>query len=124
MICRSLPALLAGLLLLSVGGCRNDRPELTPVSGRVTRNGGPVVGARVYFKPSGLPGAAGMTDEQGRYELTFAGEHAGTPPGKTTISVYASPPASDPRVQGEGLLLIHQETRMVDAETREINLAL
>lgn len=60
--------------LAAVSGCSGDTEGRKPthsVSGKVTYNGGPVVGAFVSFAPrDGQPVAYGKTDDSGQYKLT------------------------------------------------------
>ena len=74
---------IATALLVSFG-CGSGEYQLVPVSGTVTLDGDPVVGARVIFEPqrtdkqalSAGPSSDGKTDDQGRYSLqtTAAGK--------------------------------------------------
>src|SRR4051794_10614674 len=64
-----------GLVLALALGCRGK--GFVPVSGKVTLNGQPLVGATVGFQPvapegatEAAPGSAGKTDEKGEYTLT------------------------------------------------------
>lgn len=66
------------LLVLASVGC-GSQVELGTVSGTVTKNGKPADSIYVNFMPdpsSKTPGAmsTGITDDQGRYELTYEGE--------------------------------------------------
>jgi hypothetical protein len=53
---------------LAVAGC--GRPEIVPVSGRITFEGQPVTQAIVRFQPEARPMAGASTDADGRYRLT------------------------------------------------------
>ncbi len=64
------------LVALGLAGCGSEYP-VAPVSGEITLNGAPLAGARVGFEPmregddlEAGPGSYGVTDEQGRYQLT------------------------------------------------------
>ena len=63
-------------ILLSLVGCSggDDEVELGTVSGVVTLNGKPLKGVFVTFQPQGFPPSTGVTDKQGRYELSFQEE--------------------------------------------------
>lgn len=64
-----------GLLAVLTAGCDTRGFKVAPVSGKVTMDGKPLVGALVSFSaaqpPAGKspPAAQGETDEQGRYTL-------------------------------------------------------
>lgn len=73
----SLRYILFGLLLCGIGwGCgssSSNLPPLVPVTGRVTWEGQPLVGAMVLYIPQpGAPGQGGTarTDAEGKYTLT------------------------------------------------------
>ena len=61
--------------LLTSAGC-GDKASVAPVSGIITLNGAPLVGASINTQPIATgdslnagPGSFGTTDEQGRFEL-------------------------------------------------------
>jgi hypothetical protein len=86
-------------LLLTTGclvGCRPAAPHAVPVSGRVTLNGEPLVGANVNFQPVSDKGSAdsvamgsyGKTDGDGRYQLKLVSpDQPGALVGKHRVSV-------------------------------------
>lgn len=81
-------AAMALAFLVMTGGCNRSGLDLVPVTGEVTFNGAPVVGAGVIFVPSqgGLPGMA-VTDAEGQFELKTANEEgAKVGPYQVTIS--------------------------------------
>ncbi len=63
-----------GSVLILTAGC-GDRLPVAPVSGRITFEGAPLVGATVTTQPIAVEGndpgsgSFGKTDEEGRYEL-------------------------------------------------------
>jgi hypothetical protein len=77
---KNLGLLRAGIrtgLILTLSGCGGESAyETARVLGKVTLNGQPLADARVLFEPEPLangvqgPGSQGMTDAQGRFELT------------------------------------------------------
>ena len=71
-VLRAVRFLVLAPLLLAPAGCGNGY-QLAPVSGRVTMDNRPLVGAEVAFYPvaggKDVPYASGTTDEQGRYKL-------------------------------------------------------
>lgn len=83
----------AGVLwmCLALGGCSRattSAPALVPVSGTVTLDGKPLVGAMVRFTPQqGTIGAEafGTTDVDGRYSLTHRTEKPGAECGTYTV---------------------------------------
>ncbi len=74
-------------------------PEMGYVTGRVTLNGQPLAGARVYFSPTErefeLPSgrvertrtAMGITDEDGKYELIYIDDIEGTAVGSNQVMI-------------------------------------
>lgn len=97
----------AGLMtaLLFTPGCGGSGPELGPVDGTVRVNGKPVSGLRVYFNPDveerGQPSPGrssyGVTDEQGRFSLTYDDPDAPRPGAVvgTHVVVVNDPDAED-----------------------------
>jgi hypothetical protein len=80
--------LLAGFLALTITGCGDSGPELGEVHGRVTVDGQPEANVVVMFDPGGEGRASfGMTDEQGYYELGYAGERMGALIGPHTVRI-------------------------------------
>jgi len=98
-LCGSLLGLfcLCGLLTVVIG-CggggieRNpDRPQTSPVKGKVLYNGSPVAGASVTFRADGAgPGAAGITNDLGEFTLTTTEPGDGAVPGAYKVSVIKS----------------------------------
>jgi len=62
------------ILACGMPGCsdKGDRPEIGYVSGNVTLDGQPLVGAAVNFQPDSGRAASGMTDKTGDYVLEHA----------------------------------------------------
>lgn len=76
--------------MVSSIGCGNsaDRPELAPVSGKVTFNNTPVAGATVSFwTENAARAASGTTDAEGKYRLTSFEIGDGAIPGEHTITI-------------------------------------
>ena len=76
-------------LLLDLGliGCGRGGPEIVPIEGTVTHNGKPVPNLRVYFFPTEGRFSWGISDEQGRFSLSYDPDHRGAKVGTHTISV-------------------------------------
>ena len=71
-------------------GGPSDQPELGQVTGTVTLDGKPLSGIAVVFQPeSGRP-ARGMTDAEGKYELTYIRETKGTKVGPNRVEIAPS----------------------------------
>lgn len=94
------------LVLASLVGCGTKGPEVVPVSGRVTLDGAPLVGATLSFQPitdrtSTTPGVGsyGKTDSDGKYTLRLIDpDKPGALVGKHTVTIttaVAADPASD-----------------------------
>jgi hypothetical protein len=98
-----------GVSLLLASGCGNQQSRQTdlpdsvpPVSGKVTLDEKPLKGATVLFNSadSSAPGAVGVTDAEGRYELSvgYSGGESkkGAIPGEylVTVSLFVSPDGS------------------------------
>ncbi|MBA4030563.1 MAG: hypothetical protein C0478_06685 [Planctomyces sp.] len=85
-------------------------PDLHPVTGTVTLNDKPAAGVLVRFIPkSGTlgDGGNGLTDQDGRFSLTYRGEKAGVPAGEYAVafSKFAMPDGSSvsPDIQPESV---------------------
>lgn len=90
--------LAAPLLTLMVPGCESKGYKTAPVSGRVTLDGKPLIGATVSFSlnaspPAGgkpAPAATGTTDENGNFTLKiYEGNSTtdGAPVGENRVSI-------------------------------------
>lgn len=96
----------AVLAVATLIGCGSGRPEVVPVSGTVTLDGDPVVGAAVTFalQGEGRPATA-VTDALGKFTLTTFGGDSGAAPGKYAVTVVKMKNGSqsgDP--ENEGLM--------------------
>lgn len=74
--------------LLAIAGCGPDRPAMVPVSGTVTLDGQPVVGASVMLSPAqgGRP-ASGRTGESGSFTVSTFEPGDGALLGRHTVTV-------------------------------------
>src|SRR5882724_2691369 len=77
--CKNAALLWMMLALLGCGGpAAPPKEDLVPVSGTVKIGGKPVAGIYVSFVPNGTTtgqGAAGVTDDEGKYELEHNATH-------------------------------------------------
>lgn len=85
-----------GVLLLAMAGCGRKESgvkvpeELAAVTGVVTMDGQPLAGAAVLFTPgpdTHGQGAFGVTDADGKYELTHYSNKKGIPPGRYMVVI-------------------------------------
>lgn len=87
--------LVLSLVLLVAPGC-TGWGKFTPVSGKVTLNGEPLVRATVSFIPVAKPGSleagegsAGKTNDQGQFTLTTSTGKKGALVGRHRVSISA-----------------------------------
>jgi hypothetical protein len=81
------PALLTLLVVLASGCARG--PALAPVEGTVRMNGQPLANVQVEFWPeSNGARSTGLTDKDGRYQLTYNGKEAGAVVGPHRVLLY------------------------------------
>ena len=84
--------IVVGVSLFFQPGCGglSDQPELGQVTGTITLDGKPLSGIAVVFQPeSGRP-ARGMTDAEGKYELTYIRQTKGTKVGPNRVEIAPS----------------------------------
>lgn len=81
-----------GLLMLFHVGCssRGDQPELGTVTGTITLDGQPLAGVAVVFQPDNGRPSRGMTDAQGKYELTYIRQTKGAKVGPHRVEIAPS----------------------------------
>lgn len=90
---------------LALMGCGESREfELAPVSGKVTLNGEPLVGAQVLLQPTGGsenpgPSSTGLTNESGEYVMKTIDGEEGAVVGHHRVAITSNPfqevPAGD-----------------------------
>jgi hypothetical protein len=92
----------AVLVLASVAilltGCGSEH-NVGTVSGKVTLDNQPLVGATVQFQPSGGSPSSGITDSSGNYTLRYTRDTEGAEIGEHTVRIttYSGPdPDADP----------------------------
>ncbi len=77
--------------LIVVAGCsggKKDKPKTVPVSGTVMYKGKPIEGVQVTFMAEGASRAAtGITDSEGKFQLSTFGANDGAVVGVHTITV-------------------------------------
>ncbi len=72
-------------------GCgSSDQPELGQVTGTITFDGKPLTGVAVVFQPDNGRPARGMTDAEGKYELTYIRQTKGTKVGPNRVEIAPS----------------------------------
>lgn len=91
----SLISFACGLMALAMLGCDNGYPELSEVTGRVTWEGKPLVGASVQFDPCDARPASGVTDKQGNYKLSFIPGTEGASLGENKVRIYPKSTTQD-----------------------------
>ncbi|KAA0137334.1 carboxypeptidase regulatory-like domain-containing protein [Gimesia chilikensis] len=86
-------AILFAVMSAALSGCGGSASgpdiDMIPVTGSVTMDGEPLVGAMVEFHPTGGTkgnGAFGLTDEAGKFTLTDYHSNPGCPPGEYGVT--------------------------------------
>lgn len=82
--------LLAGVALAFFGCSGSDVPPLGTVHGVVTFDGQPYSSARVTFTPAKGRPSQGVTDSEGKYELTYLPKIKGAEIGEHTVSIQTN----------------------------------
>lgn len=92
----ALAAFLAGSLA-ALAGCGDYAPPLTDVTGTLTYDGKPVPGMTISFLPANGRPSWGITDEQGRYRLSWDADHPGAEVGthRVVIAYVPNTPMSE-----------------------------
>ena len=85
---------MCGLVLAGCGGRPAGYPETAPVRGVVMLDGKPLIGASVSFVPAAGRSSAGMTDDDGRYELSYTGRIKGAMLGSHRVMLSKRVPDS------------------------------
>jgi len=87
----------ASLSMLGCGSSAPPGPELVPAKGKVTLNGNPLTGAKLFFHPQDvkLVDCVATSDDAGAFELYALGK-SGAVPGKykVTVQYYTKPDGS------------------------------
>jgi len=77
-------------LALGVLGCGSDGPDMAPAGGVVLYNSKPLADANVVFTPpTGRP-AVGVTNSEGRFQLTTVDAHDGAVIGSHVVTITKS----------------------------------
>lgn len=84
--------IVVGILMFSQPGCggQTDQPELGQVTGTITLDGKPLSGFVVVFQPASGRPARGLTDADGKYELTYIRQTKGTKVGPNRVEIAPS----------------------------------
>lgn len=95
------------LLLMGLTGCGGGA-KIVSVSGVVKLNGRPYKNAIVSLQPIGSKenpnpgrGSVGVTDENGRYSLTYDGEHTGALVGRHHLRIFTKMGSEIPDTEGD-----------------------
>ncbi len=76
-----------GCLCVALVGCSKS-PAPAKVTGTVTLDGKPVVGAEIIFKPQdGSRSSVGATDSEGKYKLRFSASLEGAAVGTHNVTI-------------------------------------
>jgi hypothetical protein len=78
---------------LAAAGCGPPGLKVAPAGGTVTYKGNPVAGATVMFTPAKGTPCDGITDESGKYSVSYRGK-PGAPVGPCRVTV-TKPPKSE-----------------------------
>ena len=84
---RSLPLVCMTAALLFAGCSRSDRPDLAPVSGRVTLDGKPLQRAVITFQPQQGRASRAELKPTGHYELLYIRDIKGAKLGQHTVRI-------------------------------------
>lgn len=118
--------ILSFIVLTAVGaicGCSSEASVqgVMPVSGKVTYQGEAVEGATVIFTPEGdNRSASGITDTEGKYQLTTLQAGDGALPGSYKVTIYKTE-EEDPISDEERQKYFHEnQGRMPPVKMREL----
>lgn len=75
------------IIATGCGGGSSDHPDLGTVTGSIVIDGNPLPSSMVVFSPENGRSSMGITDGEGKYELTYVGETKGAKIGTHTISI-------------------------------------
>jgi hypothetical protein len=78
------------MIILPLGCTSSDQPELGQVTGTITLDGQPLTGVAVVFQPDNGRPARGMTNAEGKYELTYIRQTMGTKVGSNRVEIAPS----------------------------------
>ena len=108
-MCVSVAFLAVAAVLAGCGG--GDLPELGTVTGKVTLDDKPLVGALVVFEPEHTRSSEGVTDTEGRYELTYKPDVKGAAVGNHVVRISKFEQDAEAEQQGEEAAAIADEHR-------------
>ena len=103
-----------------------DKLDLVEVTGKVTLDGSPLVGARIRFEGADGLGAEAVTDSAGQYRLMYDSEHPGCTPGAKTVRITtadANVEGADPEVElpGERVPSAYNRQSTLQAQVSKTN---
>jgi hypothetical protein len=75
------------MLLVLMAGCGTSGPQMAAVSGTVTLDGNPVSDAIVEFTPEKGRPSRGVTDDAGRYDLSYTQDQMGAVVGVHKVKI-------------------------------------
>ncbi|HBJ37562.1 MAG TPA: hypothetical protein DDZ51_22965 [Planctomycetaceae bacterium] len=78
------------LIVLQLGCTNSDQPEIGQVRGTIVLDGKPLAGVAVVFQPDKGRPARGMTDAEGKYELTYIRNTKGSKVGPNRVEIAPS----------------------------------
>ena len=110
------PKLLALLLLPTILGCGDGRPERVPVSGVILIDGKPLTHGFIQVIPEGQRAAHGDIGEDGKFQLRTFDPNDGCVPGKHKVAIIAT------ESLGPGGQRWHAPKKYMSAETSELEI--
>ena len=106
--------------VLFLAGCGDSGPERGEVTGTVTLDGQPLVGATVEFQPQEGSPSYGETDTEGRYRLGYTPEKPGAVVGEHTVRISTYRVKGPPGAQEEVPERVPPEYNTESTVTREV----
>ena len=92
--------LATALAVITAAGCAPKHPPTIRVTGTVKYHGQPLAGAAVSFFTGAGRAASGITDDQGRFQLSTFGPNDGALAGKHTVTITKRVKVASEKVSG------------------------